>query len=229
MEPPIDRWQEFTTILVGPEQRKFIVHTSKLREIPFFRACLDVPMRESLEGVVKMPEDDPAAFSEVVDWIYHKKFEVDLPKICAENRDIERPHRPDVSLLRITRIRTYLLAQKLMAESLLNTVIDDLRAAWGISLPGNNELRLIFEAADQDNKLHELARRHLAYVICHKGGWNPWKASSPFTYVGLLQGNAELLEVALSAVSSFPNKTYTVCSLPKCHFHVHMDTAECAE
>ena len=227
-DPDPARWQGLTTVVVGSQLTKFLIHTSKLREIPFFRACLDVPMKESAYGVVKLPEDDPAAFSEVVDWLYHKKFEVDLAKVCAKKCE-GPPHR--CRDLAITRTRTYFLAKKLIAESIQNAAIDSLRDAWSRVLPGAPTLRVIFMGGSRDDKIHELARRLLAFKICQAGSWDEWKANKPNVYTNLLQGNSELLEVALSAVISFPDKEWqnSVPKLPACYFHDHVDTAKCKE
>ena len=219
-DPDPARWQGLTTVVVGSQLTKFLVHTSKLREIPFFRACLDAPMKESAEGIVNLPEDDPAAFSEILDWLYQKKFDVDLSKICVGNPN--ESHDTAIVNLRITRVRTYMLASKLIMNPLQNAVIDSLRLAWFDLLPSADELRLIFNDVEKEDKLHEMARRLLPFRICKAGGWDKWKAHESDLYSDLLQGNAELLDIALSAVSSFPEEEWnnSVAKLPARYFHV---------
>ena len=78
-------WAGLTKVLVGKKEKLFLVHTHILCRMPFFRNCLDAYMIERREGVVKLPEDDPRAFSHAAHWMYHEKLPFDDQQRCDEH------------------------------------------------------------------------------------------------------------------------------------------------
>lgn len=54
------------------------MHTHVLRHVKWFRTCLDAGMQETQENTVRLPEDRPYAVSELIDWLYHGRFQTNL-------------------------------------------------------------------------------------------------------------------------------------------------------
>jgi hypothetical protein len=61
-------------VLVGAEEQEFLVHTSFLLTIPFFRGCLPSGMIEAKTNVVRLPEDESRTFRIFTHWLYRGKI-----------------------------------------------------------------------------------------------------------------------------------------------------------
>ena len=58
------------TILVGPQESKFIVHQDVLTKYHYFRGCLAGGFPEGTSKEIKLPEDDPTTFARVLEFIH---------------------------------------------------------------------------------------------------------------------------------------------------------------
>ncbi|KAI4655937.1 hypothetical protein J4E93_000653 [Alternaria ventricosa] len=64
---------QFITIIVGedPDQRQFLIHKTYICErSEFFRRAMNGNWTESKERIVRLPEDDPAAFEVYINLVY---------------------------------------------------------------------------------------------------------------------------------------------------------------
>jgi BTB/POZ domain len=69
--------EETAIIQVGSTPKLFHVHKSLLCDAsPFFRAALNGRFKESAEGVVTLPYDDPEAFERFLGWLYFREYEI---------------------------------------------------------------------------------------------------------------------------------------------------------
>jgi hypothetical protein len=135
--PTVDtgHWDKVTIVRVGKDMKgskDFFIHTHCLKEIRFFRACLDSGMKESTSGIVQLPEDNPVAFGVVVHWLYRGELSWDLEDLDGAEKDVK---------LRIV-VRAWYLADKLMIESLQNAIIDHIDELgnnfdWSYSMPSS--------------------------------------------------------------------------------------------
>lgn len=218
----VDRdWGNIITILVGPNTRKFFVHNHILRQVPFFRGCLDAPMKESQEGVVRLRDDDPDAFQELACWIYNAKFERDLED------DSSSTFLDDDIVDK--RLKTYVLAKMMLMEDLQNAAVDSLRAIYNYNCPCARVLSSIQEHLEDDDPLRSFVTRLLACMIHVEGGWLAWKRKNPKCYNDFMRGNADHMELTLQAVSAFSKlpPTSEAKYLAACNFHVHDKTPRC--
>lgn len=55
------------TLYVGQESTKFHVHENTLCKLPFFKAALQGQFREASDKIMRLPEDNPEAFSVLVE------------------------------------------------------------------------------------------------------------------------------------------------------------------
>lgn len=116
-------WSKMTVVLVGPEEARFSLHTHILRKVPFFRACLEAPMIESQQGVIRLPEDYPNVFMRFSRFMYHDDFDVDLESLetyaCAWRYEALHLNPAAVGLEEV-----FHFAKKVMAEEVQNQVLE---------------------------------------------------------------------------------------------------------
>ena len=63
-------------ILVGPEEKRFELPRSLLCESSlFFSKAFEGHFKEATDGTLKLPEDDPVAFTKLALWMYEKKID----------------------------------------------------------------------------------------------------------------------------------------------------------
>lgn len=58
------------TLLVGATKVEFHAYQDTLCRLPFFRAALTGEFKESKEKIIKMPEDEPAIVSTLLEYLY---------------------------------------------------------------------------------------------------------------------------------------------------------------
>ena len=65
--------QDLVTLLVGPNEQRFVVHGSHLKSSSaFFTAALKKERLEGQERSIKLPEEDPRIFVRYIDFIYSR-------------------------------------------------------------------------------------------------------------------------------------------------------------
>jgi hypothetical protein len=102
-------------VIVGEEEASFYVHRNVICESSsFFKAALNGTFKESAEGKVILPEDDPDTFERFLQWIYTKAYNVpplaysSSEKICKQSWHY---------------VRLYVFAEKTHVESLKDHTI----------------------------------------------------------------------------------------------------------
>lgn len=168
-------WTDLVTVLVGKNEKKFLVYREAIKVIPFFEGCLNSPMKEAQESVVKLPEDDPEAFEELIFFMYYGKFKVDLKelgngKLRAKNSSTDFGN--DVR----RRCRTWILADKLLAETAANAAIDSLRDHLRRFDANATTLRLVLQYASRGSAILRLVSQRFSRSVKKAGGWEKWKA-----------------------------------------------------
>ena len=112
------QWSETINIFVGNEKKLFIAHRYVLIKLPFFAACLRVPMRENADSTINLPEDDPTHFQHIIRYAYDKTY---VPRIAALlDANIESPAllTPNLNPKIIESIELYVTAEKIGGEGL---------------------------------------------------------------------------------------------------------------
>lgn len=87
------------TILVGPQESKFIVHQDVLTKYHYFRGCLAGGFPEGTSKEIQMSEDDPTTFARVLEFIYfgtipNQPNEEPLDQINQNEETLDRIHYP---------------------------------------------------------------------------------------------------------------------------------------
>jgi hypothetical protein len=209
-------WDKFTIVRVGQEAKEFFVHTHCLRKIPFFQACLDSGMEESTSGIVKLPEDHPAAFGIVAHWLYHGVLPWSLEDLTGAAKDASTK----LGVL----VHAWYLADMLMMEALHNVLIDYLTEL------GNDidwaYFAMILGIGYRNSAPYKLSLAQLSSCIRAAGGWVKFKESKEhacFRYASL---SVESMEFVCEALSG-PIAT-KITKKQKCtDYHKHVDTKKC--
>lgn len=220
-------WGEVITVLVGSVKRKFLVHTTLMRRSPFFDACLSVPMKESQEGVVKLPEDDPNAFRELTYWLYHGKFEHDLTGASQATTKKSVQTTTALSDKVITRIKTYLLAKKMMMEELQNSAVDSLHAVYKSAFPGPDTIAFVYDNLEADDLLRSYIIRRLVFNITREGGWSAFKEKHKLDNKNILTQKVGAMEWAFEAATKYASAGNPSAARTACQWHVHVNTPTC--
>lgn len=109
---------ETFTLIIGPEARKLFVPKDILVQIPYFNGALSCGQYlESKEKTFKLPEDDPQAVANVIYFVYTnhvKKLDRATPTTIEEMQEVD------------TYLQAYIAADKFMAETTANRLLDEL-------------------------------------------------------------------------------------------------------
>ncbi|KAK0100220.1 hypothetical protein ONS95_008185 [Cadophora gregata] len=66
--------KEMVAIFVGPKRKEFIIHKELICESEFFKGAFMSSFAEAQEGIMYLPDDNPAAFDLYVEWAYRKRI-----------------------------------------------------------------------------------------------------------------------------------------------------------
>lgn len=195
-------------------------------------------MRESEERVVRLPEDDPDVFSEVVHWLYERKLNVEdefdtAIATIAEAADQDLPMLPAMRPFHKLTIRTtrlFYLAQKLMVEQLQNDTIDIIlvKVALRNTLSFSAISRIV--QAQEGDILYEWLTLHLACRMGLEGGYPGWRKAQERTGRETLKWArrcVENMELVAAAAAASHNAKHPSTETNKCKWHIHVDTPKC--
>lgn len=113
---------EIVTVLVGPKRKRFYLHRDLIcQRSPFMEKCLSKNrFSEGDKNELYLPEDDPKAFSVLVEWIYRGR----LPGIVT-------PGSASVGYVDVVDMSAaYCMADKFGMEELQNGIMDCVRASY---------------------------------------------------------------------------------------------------
>lgn len=101
-------------MVVGDQQETFGVHERLMRaSSPFFDKAMSPEWQESVQRIIRLPEDEPEIFQLYVHWLYFGT----LPVFCDEPGHLGNTEYLDLA-------KAYTLGDKLMDTMFQDTVID---------------------------------------------------------------------------------------------------------
>lgn len=120
---------DIVTVLVGPEETKFILpETIVCRESKFFQCACNGEWKEAAEKTVKLPEVQPHSFGVFFGWLNTE--ELDFSKSAHE----DAPSKYDQSMSHeafntiVDRIvESFIIGDMLQSPRFCNTLVDELR------------------------------------------------------------------------------------------------------
>lgn len=199
-------------VLVGLEEKKFVIHTSALTaRSGFFRAAIEGDFKEAKERAVCLPEVELEAWSTYVHWIYSGQV-VTLDQDQIKTDQNGRTRREKL-------IELYFLADILDDKALRNQIIDEYIAvvAWTHFWSAGNIPHLLQNVPESSK---------FAQLILH------YALRSPQSTIGWLKENYDQLpksfhyQIASEALKIGSDwKSFTAPDqAPKCTYHEHDET-----
>jgi hypothetical protein len=168
------------TILVGPEETKFVVHQALLCDkSPYFAKALTGAFEESKTGIVKLEDISPFLFNILVSWLYYGKIVYTVSdngsSVESEFADFRRGdellaggvNADDTSTWpKLLLVELYVLADRLDIKELRTNAIDVLDDSLMHSkrTPHLSCLQYISSNTTAQSPLRRLVVDHLAYL-----------------------------------------------------------------
>lgn len=212
---------EIVTIYVGAKRKEFLVHKKLLcKKVEYFNKMFNGGFREAREAIAYMSEDDPAAFSLLVRWVYRDT----IPDISREEKHGENKCEYDDIL------DLYLLAHKLnlekVADVCMDLLIDDDRSYsdW----PGDEHIQKVYDNTAADSALRRYCLRVLQWYLVDLRGLSDSNRKHVLKIKALLLYHEDILIDFLTLMKG----TNSVCIRnptkdPRCDYHVHGKHEEC--
>nr|POE99364.1 hypothetical protein CFP56_52757 [Quercus suber] len=206
---------DVVTLVVGEEERKFVVHKDLLCEhSAFFKAALSEPWKEGQENTVTLPTDDADIFDLYAHWIYHWKI------YSRELTSVSGPDSDECSIL----VSAFLFGEKVQDGNFKDATIDALIAS--VSIPGGDgkrwyptgsTIQRAYEGTPDGSPL----RRLLLDMYVHQGAATWVSQECGIDFVVDLAKELFPLRRPLHE----PNPTDAKAS--SCSYHHHKDDAKC--
>ncbi|KAK7746626.1 hypothetical protein SLS53_001811 [Cytospora paraplurivora] len=180
--PRVDRLfsDRVVTILVGPHEIKWCLHENLLSGVSdFFKSAFNSGFKESVEGKITMPEDDPHAFELFVRWLYTRALmpeAVKPPTTTTANVLLGR-HFPGGTAAACIQdyLHLYVLASKLLIEDLENACVDMAHAYYGVGMrrPDITDVQYIYDNTMPGSGMRKLMRERLTLGLFKGRQHNP--------------------------------------------------------
>jgi hypothetical protein len=128
------------TITVGPEEIPFQVHKNVLTKTKYFRCCFDGDFIETTTENLYLPEDKPAVFANILNYIYFGTVPYPIHDLMIPRKDAtgkqEDLVQETLATTRSGMIHTYIAAEKFGIEGLMNGIQDryrKLNSRWAVT------------------------------------------------------------------------------------------------
>jgi hypothetical protein len=187
-------------------------------------------MKEAHENTIRLPEDDPAGFSQLLYWLYTKQFEYNIIQdvhdcdVAEHNEKFPEPLQGNFAAIH----KVCLMAKKFCVEELQNYAIDCLRITLDDCAWGPEELQQAFDQQDPQDPLYRLACLSIRLEFFYKNSeswetmqkesfWSPFAAKS-----------MENMELVLRSLSLHQDKLELARDEDICKiWHTHTETPVC--
>jgi hypothetical protein len=150
--------EDIVILYVGAKRKKYQVHKKLLCDrSSFFQNAFssDSNFKEATEGIMYLPEDDPATFDRIINWLYRDQ----LP-VCVERVEGRHPISFHRSL-----IDMFLFAEKYCINVLANRAMDqmqDVHLKENI-IPNIEDIKHVYYNSHEKSKL----RLYVAAAACY--------------------------------------------------------------
>jgi hypothetical protein len=167
--PRLHRGTQTVKVIVGITQGEFIVHKNLLcAASKFFERALNGQFAESLSQEVKLPEDDPALFECVCDWLY--TGEIDWIESIALTQAMCLWDQDHIWL------QIYRMADRMMMPGLKALAFESATISFGkyvAQIPSREFLKSLFEdEAPLALQMHVV--EHVAYWLPKSANKDQW-------------------------------------------------------
>jgi hypothetical protein len=149
----IDEFDNIITVLVGKEEKRFILHQDAVcAKSKFFKAACSKQWREGQEQIVRLPEAGVAAFKAYSAWVYSGDV--------AEHTCTPESEEEDMDVAQTSLIDLYLLGDTLDDIQLRNKAMSMLFACIRhCVIPSIDNVRHIWESTPSGSFLRKSTRK----------------------------------------------------------------------
>ena len=215
------------TLIVGPGKEKLTVQEQILTTIPYFKTALSSSgFRESQTITFDLPEDDPQAVADVLDFTYTGT----VAAILFNSEDSQQPE-----LVAYSYLRAYIVADKFKAEVTANQLVDEvIRYHKGLVVyPGF--LEVLGDAGLHDCALYKLLAQGMLNDLRenqYDRGFEPCSGEEKLVFDDMVQklSKEDLLHIIYAAKGfKYEGTTdpITEASNDLCKYHKHDLTEKC--
>ena len=199
-----------------------------MTKIPYFQRCVTSSWHEANEGVYRLPNDDPAVFEELVNFLYSNSLSYNLAKLirACPGYDIEySPEELEISLKSIRLLKIYVMAKRRDFEALQNVILDAVLAGFAVSFVASEEYVYVMDNTVENDMLRKMVLRHVARDM-RVDGWEEFKNGE--IYVDYVGGNLERMEGIAAALADCKDSSCKETPEERCaKWHVHEETSNC--
>ncbi|KAK6387715.1 hypothetical protein LTS17_000984 [Exophiala oligosperma] len=210
---------EIVTVFVGHKRKRFFLHRELIcQRSPFMEKCLKKDaFDEGYKNELYLPEDDPKAFSIVVDWIYRNKL----------------PARTEPAFDLCDLSASYCMADKFAMEELQNSIMDVVRASFsrregeGFKAPNFSALVLTHQFGPPKSPLKRFYVEHLVHHMMKQPKWyHELKRNEPNrSDLEEIYKIPDLVSYVFKKVWQFQGEPWKdPATWDKCCYHVHATT-----
>ncbi|EDN97948.1 predicted protein [Sclerotinia sclerotiorum 1980 UF-70] len=211
---------EKVTLYVGSKRKKYIVHKRILcDQSEFFNAGFNGGFKEATEGEMYLPEDDPTAVANLIEYLYRGS----LPR-CREDGGSDKVRN------------LYYLAEKIGISSLMDKLMD-LMAVPRIQQTGHlvgygsDTIKEIYDHTHEESKLRLFVTAVNVFRLRDRGNEKNWMSDR----AKLLHSNPEFSHDVFKFLGKHGEKVWVgkgadeafVAAFEPCYFHVHGQDKEC--
>ncbi|KAL1865163.1 hypothetical protein Daus18300_007289 [Diaporthe australafricana] len=214
------------TIIVGHQKKRWSVHENLLsNKSEFFRASFRGGFRESKDGVLELPEDDPRVFELFVGWAYAQPIN-DLN--TSRMRILSRPDDRKITIRDYIGLHAF--GEKYMMERLQNEVANAIYDYYQSSPnkePLSKDVEFVYNNTLAESKMRELMTFFSTFGLLSGFGG----ARHSRHWGNVLKGNGEIgHDLVMMLGECHLTLGEGVKNLPirnPCSFHVHKKTPAC--
>ena len=216
-------------MLVG-EAEEYLVHKHILLDIPHFNRCLRNGWREAQEGSWRLPDEEPTAFEEVVNFLYHGRFTYDLAGLM---RNDSRPSEGQeysrglsIGKKSLNLMKVYVMGVKWGYEKLQNAALDALFDSFALSPINSEEYEYVLENTTARDGLRKNVLMQVARDV-RRDGWEAFEEDE--VYQHCVRKSFERLEELMEAIAGSKEGKAREKGKERCEvWHVHNVTSKCS-
>jgi hypothetical protein len=232
-----DSFEEMVTLVVGPNRTKVSAHAWAWRRVNFTPECPEtwIPW-QTAHCTIERPFDDVEAWKELRHWAYNGNFTYDAKKLWKEymhaDSDSLQACGEMYRLAVMRHMRVYLLAIKLSAEEIANTVMDtfvDLPLVNAVSLL-QPLVQLVLESeVARESPIRSFIMHEVAFeALFYRRSWSDWKRLALILdEYQFYMADLDRAEFLIDTMMQFPGGVPRLWNEPKCQWHVHDKTPNC--
>jgi hypothetical protein len=230
---------EMVDIHVGPEKCLFRVHKDFLcKRVPYFDNKFNGEFQEASQNFAKFPEDNPAAFDLLLQWIY-----TGIVPICCwdqkanelnefEQKDPVREfgesgNEAEIQVPVSIPIAFYSLAEKFCLHGVMDSILEQHIAhnRKQNTLPRVAYARKVYKATPMGSPYRQYMAMSIRYMLRYGNRRSSKYSEEKEGLQAFIQENDDFCSDFLDLVAK--NEIFNPLELPKCSFHSHGGNEAC--